>query len=47
MSDQEEESGGDSGATEEPTSTPEDEQDKVKPVVFIGLFITSLLGLGM
>ena len=29
-----------------PPAATENEQDKVKPVVFIGLFITALLGLG-
>ena len=31
---------------EETPAAPEDEQDKVKPVVFIGLFITALFSLG-
>ena len=33
-------------ADAEAPPTPNNEQDKVKPVVFIGLFITALLGLG-
>ena len=33
-------------AEAEAPPTPDNEQDKVKPVVFIGLFITALLGLG-
>jgi hypothetical protein len=33
-------------AEAEAAPTPDNEQDKVKPVVFIGLFITALLGLG-
>ena len=33
-------------AEAEAPPVPDNEQDKVKPVVFIGLFITALLGLG-
>ena len=33
-------------AAAEAPPAPDNEQDKVKPVVFIGLFITALLGLG-
>ena len=33
-------------ADAEAPPTPNNEQDKVKPVVFIGLFITACLGLG-
>ena len=31
---------------EAPAAATDNDQDKVKPVVFIGLFITALLGLG-
>ena len=33
-------------AEAEASPVPDNEQDKVKPVVFIGLFITALLALG-
>ena len=33
-------------AEAEAPPVPDNEQDKVKPVVFIGLFITACLGLG-
>ena len=45
MTENEEENMEAEAAAEAPPA-PYNEQDKVKPVVFIGLFITALLGLG-
>eukprot|EP00090_Calanus_glacialis_P013911 TRINITY_DN2253_c0_g1_i7.p1 TRINITY_DN2253_c0_g1~~TRINITY_DN2253_c0_g1_i7.p1 ORF type:complete len:1052 (-),score=349.76 TRINITY_DN2253_c0_g1_i7:167-3322(-) len=47
MTENEEEEERPAEAEAEAPPVPDNEQDKVKPVVFIGLFITALLGLGI
>ena len=46
MTENEEENVEAEAAEEDAPPVPDNEQDKVKPVVFIGLFITACLGLG-